>query len=46
VLHEKTISPFIKDVSKFEIYAIEEDEVFPFGLVEDILSVEQEDNIY
>ena len=46
VLHEKTISPFIKNVLEFEVFAIEEDEVFLFGLVKDILSVEQEYNNY
>ncbi len=41
ILHEKTISPFIENVLEFEVYAVEEDEVFPFGLVKDILNIEQ-----
>ncbi len=44
VLHEKTISPFIGDVLSFEAYAIEGEEVFPFGLVKDILDIEQYEN--
>ena len=40
VLHEKTMSPFIGDVGCFEVYAVEEYNVYPFGLVNDILSVE------
>ena len=42
VLHEKTISPFIKDVSDFDVIAVEDEEVYSFGLVKDILSVEEE----
>ena len=42
VLHEKSISPFIKDISSFEVLAVEDDDVFPFGLVKDILRVEEE----
>ena len=44
ILHEKTISPFIEDVLKFEVFAVEEDEVFPFGFVKDILNIEQYEN--
>jgi len=44
ILHEKTISPFIEDVLNFEVYAVEENEVFPFGLVKDILKIEQYEN--
>lgn len=44
ILHEKTISPFIEDVLDFEVYAVEEDEVFPFGFVKDILEIEQYEN--
>lgn len=46
VLHEKTISPFIKDVLDFEVFAVEKGEVYPFGLIKDILEVEQELNNY
>ncbi len=42
VLHEKSISPFIKDISCFEVFAVEDDDVFPFGLVKYILRVEEE----
>lgn len=42
VLHEKTISPFIEDVLKFEVFAVEDEEVFPFGFVKDILQVEED----
>ncbi len=41
VLHEKTISPFIKNVADFEVYAVEEYEIYPFGSLKDILSVEE-----
>lgn len=44
VLHEKTISPFIEDIMEFEVYAVEEDEVFPFGFIKDILDTEQYEN--
>lgn len=44
VLHEKTISPFIRDVLSFEAYAVEGDEVFDFGLVRDILNIEKDDD--
>lgn len=44
VLHEKTISPFIENVLDFEVFAVEEYEVYPFGFVRDILAVEQEFN--
>lgn len=44
VLHEKTISPFIEDVLNFEAYAVEGEEVFNFGLVKDILDIEQYEN--
>lgn len=46
VLHEKTISPFIKNVLDFEVIAVEDDEIYPFGLVKDILNVERELNEY
>lgn len=46
ILHEKTISPFIKNVSQFKVYAIENWEVYPFGSIKDILSVSQEENYY
>lgn len=46
VLHEKTISPFIGNVLDFEVIAVENGEVYPFGLVGDILAVEQELNEY
>lgn len=46
VLHEKTISPFIKNVLDFEVLAVDEGEIYPFGLVKDILAVEQELNDY
>ena len=44
VLHEKTISPFIRDILSFEAYAVEGDEVLPFGLVRDILQFERYNN--
>ncbi|RAP46207.1 MAG: hypothetical protein BZ135_04035 [Methanosphaera sp. rholeuAM6] len=46
VLHEKTISPFIEDVLKFEVFAVEDEEVFPFGFVNDILLVEEDYNSF
>ena len=46
ILHEKTISPFIKDISNFEVIAIEKDEIYPFGCVQDLLSINQELNNY
>ncbi len=42
ILSQKTISPFIKDVNNFEVYAIDNHEIYPFGLVSDILSVQEE----
>lgn len=46
ILHEKTISPFIKNINDFEVYAIEEDEIYPFGFVKDLLSINKELNDY
>lgn len=46
VLHEKTISPFIENILDFEVFAVEEYEIYPFGLVRDILAVEKEMNEY
>lgn len=44
VLHEKTISPFIRDILDFEAYAVEGEEVLPFGLIRDILDFERYEN--
>ncbi|RAP52755.1 MAG: phosphoesterase [Methanosphaera sp. rholeuAM270] len=46
VLHEKTISPFVDDVSDFEVIAVEGYNVYDFGMVKDILAVEEEMNNY
>lgn len=46
VLHEKSISPFIEDIMEFEVFAVEDAEIYPFGLVKDILSVELEYDNY
>ncbi|WP_455646068.1 metallophosphoesterase [Methanosphaera sp.] len=42
ILHEKTISPFIKKLEEFEVYAIDEDIIYPFGLIKDLLSIDME----
>lgn len=44
VLHEKTISPLISNVDDFEVYAVEDNDVYPFGFVKDILVAEKEIN--
>lgn len=46
VLHEKSISPFINNILDFEVFAVEDDSVYEFGFVEDILNVENEINDY
>lgn len=43
VLHEKTISPFIKNILDFEVYAIEDDEIYPFGLISDLILIDNEE---
>ncbi|OED30921.1 metallophosphoesterase [Methanosphaera sp. WGK6] len=42
VLHEKTISPFIKKLDDFEVYAIDGENIYPFGLIKDLLSIDME----
>lgn len=42
ILHEKTISPFIKNINDFEVYAIEDNEIYPFGTVHDLIDIEEQ----
>lgn len=46
ILHEKTISPFIEDINNFEVIAVEEGDIYPFGYVKDIISINHELNNY
>lgn len=36
ILQENPLSPFIKDISEFNVYGVENFEVFPFGKVKDM----------
>lgn len=46
ILHEKTISPFIKNINDFEVYAVEDNEIYPFGTVRDLIDIEEQINIF
>ncbi len=39
ILNQKTISPYIKDINSFEVIGVDQSNVYPFGLVEDLLSI-------
>lgn len=46
ILHEKTISPFIKNINDFDVYAVEDNEIYPFGTVRDLIDIEEQINIF
>ncbi|MCD7782171.1 MAG: metallophosphoesterase [Methanosphaera sp.] len=45
ILSQKTISPYLRDISDFEVIAIDNGEIYPFGSVKNLLSSMEEDII-
>lgn len=43
---KKQSPPFIEDINNFEVIAVEEGDIYPFGYVKDIISINHELNNY